>query len=68
MNPNATREQKVLSGFFMIGSVLSYLSFGLYFYEKADTIYYTVIYYMVRNAMRMLDLENTRSVMPVEDW
>ena len=68
INPNATKEQKMLSGYFMIGSALSYMSFGFYFYGKADTIYYTVIYYMFRNAMRMLDLEKTRTIMPAEDW
>ena len=63
-----TYEARYLASIYMIGSVLSYLSFGLYYYKKADCLYYTVIYDTFRNAFRMLDLENTRDSMPVDEW
>lgn len=53
----------------MVGSVISYLSIGLYYYKKVDSpLYYTVIYYTFRNALRMIDLENTRPQMSIEEW
>ena len=42
---------------YMIGSILCYLSFVLYFYKKLDTVYFAVIYYNIRNVLPLLDLE-----------
>ena len=63
-----TPEQRHLAIIYMVGSGLSYLSFALYYYKKVDTIYIAVIYYNIRNALTMLDLEKQRAKIPVEEW
>ena len=41
----------------MIGSVLSIVSFVLYFTKKLDAIYVTILYVTFRNLIRMMDFE-----------
>ena len=55
-----TKESRYMAIIYMIGSVISYMSFALYYSKKADSIYLTTIYYTMRNSLRMIDLEKTR--------
>lgn len=67
LNPN-TDEGLIIATVYMIGSVMSALSFILYLKKKADIIYLTMLYITIRNALRLFDLEQTRALMSVEEW
>lgn len=56
LNPK-TEEGRFIASLYMIGSVMSTLSFILFFKKKADTIYLTMLYLTFRNLMRIIDFE-----------
>lgn len=67
MNP-MTDEHYMMAVIYMIGSFLNVLSLVLYYTKKADTIYYLIIYSILRNGIRLFDIEKTRDLIKDEDW
>ena len=63
-----TDQDFIMSSIYMIGSMMSATSFVLYYKKRFDTIYYTMIWVCIRNSIRILDLEKTRSVIKHEQW
>ena len=62
VNPKSEEETYMMS-IYTIGSAMSLILLYLDYKKKYKTAYFMLIYVFVRLGLRMLDLENTKTIM-----
>ena len=57
-----SEEHRTIFTFYMIGSILVYICIFLFYQKKLSSraVYFVQVYLIVRNTIRVIDLENTK--------